>query len=182
VVPNETSVVGPARSTNPRVTRRPANRSGSDSCGITHLRELYAEIHRFAAEHDSGDTPLAPRDVVQRSLDADLILLVQGLAQGTQRVTVYPYRTPGGLSQAAEAADEAAPAGAQIFVETGCGSRHTPPTPIERLARTSTRRQRVRGRRGSAMRSRPPDDFESQLSGREPKTLASFVAAEAGSP
>lgn len=65
---------------------------------MAELASLYMEIHRFAADRDQGKPPLVSRRAVARSLDSDLMLLAQGLAQGTQRVTGYPYRSPSGLS------------------------------------------------------------------------------------
>jgi mono/diheme cytochrome c family protein len=87
-------------------------------------------------------------------------------------------------SDEAEPADEAAPAGAQIFVETDCGSCHT-------LAAAGTNGtvgpnldEEAAGKSAAGIRDAigdHPDDFESQLSDRDLETLASFVAAEAGS-
>jgi uracil-DNA glycosylase family 4 len=70
------------------------------------LAALYEALHVFAAERDRGETDLAPRHPVARSLDSDVLLLAQGLAQGTQRVTGYPYRSPTGLSPAGLRLDE----------------------------------------------------------------------------
>lgn len=69
------------------------------------LRTLYGTIHDFAVDRDRGDTPLAERKVVTRALDSELMLLAQGLAQSTQRVTGYPYRKPIGLSPTGERLD-----------------------------------------------------------------------------
>lgn len=81
-------------------------RSTRASRRVCDLSELYSEVHRYAAGHDRGDTPLVRRKLVPRSLDGDLILLAQGLAQSTQRVTGYPYRRPEGLSQAGRRLDD----------------------------------------------------------------------------
>jgi len=70
------------------------------------LRALYEEVHAYASERDHGDTRLTVRRMEPRSLDSELMLLAQGLAQGTQRVTGYPYRTPEGLSAAGKRLDE----------------------------------------------------------------------------
>ena len=78
---------------------KPAERAPS-------LAALYEEVHQFAASRDRGDTPLRPRRVVARALDGDLVLLAQGLAQSTQRVTGYPYRKPSGLSPAGHRLDD----------------------------------------------------------------------------
>jgi len=43
---------------------------------------------------------------VSRALDSEIVLLAQGLAQGTQRITGYPYRRPSGLSDAGRRLDE----------------------------------------------------------------------------
>lgn len=72
---------------------------------VRRLGELYEEIHAFAAARDKGSTPLAPRRVVERALESELMLLAQGLAQSTQRVTGYPYRAPAGLSPAGRRLD-----------------------------------------------------------------------------
>jgi uracil-DNA glycosylase family 4 len=69
------------------------------------LAALYEEIHAFAVERDRGVTVLAPRQVVARALESDLVLLGQGLAESTQRVTGYPYRKPDGLSVAGRRLD-----------------------------------------------------------------------------
>ena len=72
----------------------------SDRELLRRLEALYSEMHAFARSCDAGQTPLAPRVTETRLLEADLLLLAQGLAQGTQRVTGYPYRAPHGLSPA----------------------------------------------------------------------------------
>ena len=92
-------------------------------------------------------------------------------------------RRPGWPKRGAEPADEAAPAGAQIFVATGCGSCHT-------LAAAGTDGtvgpnldEEAAGRSAEEIRAaigHHPDDFESQLSDQELETLASFVAENAG--
>jgi len=64
----------------------------SDRELLRRLEALYSEMHAFARSRDAGQTP--------RLLEAHLLLLAQGLAQGTQRVTGYPYRAPHGLSPA----------------------------------------------------------------------------------
>jgi uracil-DNA glycosylase family 4 len=69
------------------------------------LARLYAEIHHFASVRDKGGTPLRIRNPLERALQSDVVLLAQGLAKGTQRVTGYPYRKPGGLSQAGQRLD-----------------------------------------------------------------------------
>lgn len=70
------------------------------------LEALYREIHDFALSRDRGETPLALRQAVARAPDSDLMLLGQGLAQSTQRVTGYPYRKPVGLSSAGQRLDD----------------------------------------------------------------------------
>ena len=87
-------------------------------------------------------------------------------------------------SDEAEPADEAAPVGAQIFVETGCGSCHT----LAAAGTTGTvgpnLDEEAAGKSAAEIRAAigdHPDDYESQLSDRELETLASFVAVEAGS-
>jgi mono/diheme cytochrome c family protein len=85
-------------------------------------------------------------------------------------------------SDETEPADEAAPAGAGIFVETGCGSCHTleaagtdgtaGPNLDEAAADESA--EEIRAAIGDH-----PDDFESQLSEEDLATLASFVAENA---
>ncbi|MEJ7787213.1 MAG: uracil-DNA glycosylase family protein [Solirubrobacteraceae bacterium] len=57
------------------------------------LHELYDEIHEWA----SGDDPeLVPRRVIDRSLDAEVMLVGQALARDTQRLSGLPYTFPNG--------------------------------------------------------------------------------------
>jgi uracil-DNA glycosylase len=72
---------------------------------VERLTDLYRELHAFAAPRDRGDTQLRRREPVARSLNTRLLLLAQGLAQSTQRVTGFPYRKPGGLSDAGRRLD-----------------------------------------------------------------------------
>ena len=60
---------------------------------LLDLKNLYDEIHRWASEDDPD---LVPRTVVERSLDADVVLVGQALAQSTQRLSGLPYTYPGG--------------------------------------------------------------------------------------
>jgi len=73
---------------------------------VRALARLYAEVHEFAASQDCGQKPLALRKVVPRSLQSQILLLAQGLAQSTQRMTGYPYRKRSGLSPAGARLDE----------------------------------------------------------------------------
>ena len=71
------------------------------------LEALYREIHAFAGERDRGHRQLVPRVAVGRSLDSQIVLLAQGLARGSQRITGYPYRRPEGLSPGGRRLDAA---------------------------------------------------------------------------
>jgi hypothetical protein len=64
---------------------------------LARLVDLYERIHAHAALRDHGDTPLTMRRPVLQSVDSRLFLLAQGLAQSTQRVTGYPYRSLGAV-------------------------------------------------------------------------------------
>jgi uracil-DNA glycosylase family 4 len=72
---------------------------------VSALAAAYTSIHEFAVQRDRGETPLTARPVERRALDSDLLLLAQGLAEGTQRVTGYPYRKRSGLSDAGRRLD-----------------------------------------------------------------------------
>jgi uracil-DNA glycosylase len=60
---------------------------------VQQLRDLYTEIHAWAS-HD--DAELVPRQLVERSLDAEVVLVGQALAQDTQRLSGLPYFFPDG--------------------------------------------------------------------------------------
>lgn len=66
---------------------------------VHRLDMLYREIHVHAAARDAGSPRLIRRRVHPRSLEGELLLLGQGLAKETQRLTGYPYRLPTGLSR-----------------------------------------------------------------------------------
>jgi uracil-DNA glycosylase family 4 len=59
------------------------------------LKDLYAEGHAWASR---DDPELVPRRFVERSLDAEVVLIGQALAQDTQRLSGLPYTFRDGSS------------------------------------------------------------------------------------
>lgn len=78
----------------------------TDEHRLRGLGDLYQEMHDVAVRRDRGRPPLVRRPVEPRVLESRLLLLAQGLALGTQRVTGYPYRRPEGLSDAGRRLDD----------------------------------------------------------------------------
>ncbi len=60
------------------------------SSRLRELDELYDEMHASAFHRDRSPTPLVRRPVEPRVLESRVMLLAQGLARGTQRVTASP--------------------------------------------------------------------------------------------